>query len=307
MYGFVICIPWFRKKKLGQIVRREGLKTHYCKNGTPTCGGIIFVISSTLIFIVYASILRYPPLYVIIILMPLVLYSIIGFIDDGLIIKEGKNDGLKANFKVLLEIIWASIYFYLYLKLNNNTIVKFFNYSLDLKFLYGVLVLLMFVSSTNSFNITDGVDGLSGGLMVICLISVIILAGYKNNQALVLFSLILLGSLLSYLCYNFGGAKIFMGDSGSLALGATLANMFILLKMELLLIISGIVFIIETLSVIVQVIYFKLTKGKRIFLMSPIHHHFELKGLNEKKIDYLFWIIGFLAASLTVYLGIKYY
>ncbi|MDD4000910.1 MAG: phospho-N-acetylmuramoyl-pentapeptide-transferase, partial [Bacilli bacterium] len=183
--------------------------------------------------------------------------------------------------------------------------VNIFGWKVDLKWGYGILILLMLVASSNAVNLSDGLDGLASGLCIIALGVIIILSNYVKNEGVLIFALCLLGAVLAFLCYNFKPAKIMMGDTGSLALGASLANLFILLKIEVLLLIVGIVFVIETLSVIFQVLYFKITKGKRIFLMTPIHHHFELKGHSETEIAAGFWIIAVIFAIIGLIIGMN--
>jgi phospho-N-acetylmuramoyl-pentapeptide-transferase len=233
------------------------------------------------------------------------MYSIIGFIDDYLIVIKKNNQGISAKSKMFFQIIWSALYFFVFLDKGMSSNVNLFGLTINLKWGYGILILLMLVSSSNAVNLSDGLDGLASGLLVIASLAVIVLAAYQKNNSLLIFSICLLGALFAFLCYNFNPAKVFMGNTGSLALGATLANMFILLKMEVLLIVVGFVFVLEALSVILQVSYFKLTKGKRIFKMAPLHHHFELKGYKEVEVVMLFWFLGILCATIGIILGIE--
>lgn len=305
---FVVFIPFFREIKLGQMIREEGPKAHYKKAGTPTMGGSLIVLGTILSFLMVVIINGYNDFsYIILLIFPTIIYSLIGLIDDYLIVVKKNNQGLKPNLKLLMQIISAVIYFYIFLKIGLPTKINFFNLEVDFKWFYGVIILLMLLSSSNAVNIADGIDGLCGGLVIIALFSFAALALHFEDQYILIFCIAMIASIIGFLCYNLHPAKIFMGDAGSLALGASLANIAILLKIEILLIIIGFVFVIETLSVIIQVSYFKITKGKRIFLMSPLHHHFELKGLNEWQVNLLFWFLALLSAFVGIFLGVFYF
>lgn len=305
---FIVFIPFFRDIRVGQMIREEGPKAHYKKAGTPTMGGSLIVLGSILAFLMVVIISGLTNFnYIILIVFPSLIYGLIGLIDDYLIVHKKNNQGLKGGIKLLLQILSAVIYFYIFLKQGYSTTIKLFNREVDLKWFYGVFILLMLISSANAVNIADGIDGLAGGLVVIAIFAFLALAHYFEQKYILIYCLALIGSVIAFLCYNIHPAKIFMGDAGSLALGASLANIAILLKLEILLIIIGFVFVLETLSVIMQVTYFKLTKGKRIFLMSPIHHHFELKGLSEWQVDLLFWFMALLCAFVGVFLGVFYF
>ena len=190
--------------------------------------------------------------------------------------------------------------------IKRDTKVNIFYYYIDLNWFYGLLVVFMLVATSNAVNLTDGLDGLVSGNLIIILIALGLLS-YKKNIEITYFTVILIGCILGFLCYNFYPAKLFMGDIGSLSLGASIASIFIVMKMEILLMIFGFVFILETLSVILQVSYFKKTNGKRLFLMTPIHHHFEMKGFKEWQIDLLFWVVTLIMATIGLFLGYKFY
>lgn len=305
---FIFFIPVLRIVKFGQSIRTDGPAKHLKKSGTPTMGGLIIILGTTISFI-YLSIteIKVSNHDLLLLLIPIMMYGLIGFIDDYLIVVKKNNKGLSAKTKLFFQIIWAGIYFYLFLDKGMSSKINCFGLIIDLKWGYGILILLMLVASSNAVNLSDGLDGLASGLMIIGLSAVIILAYYQKNHPVLIFSLCLLAAILAFLCYNFNPAKVFMGNTGSLALGATLANLFILLKMEILLIIVGFVFAVEALSVIIQVTYFKITKGKRIFRMAPIHHHYELIGLNEWEVDALFWLIGIIFAIIGVIIATKVY
>ena len=296
----VFLIPLLRRIKIGQSIRREGPKGHYAKAGTPTMGGAIIILS--IVFAVLYLHFTGEPFdknTLLLLFMPVILYGALGFLDDYLIVVKKNNEGLGKYFKLFIQIVWAGMYFYLFLDKGLTSTVNLFGREIDLKWFYGVLVLLLFVGFTNAVNFSDGLDGLAAGLLIIAFSATALIARFAGNTEVTLFALAVTGAVLAFFCYNFNPAKIFMGDVGSLALGATLVNLFILMKMEVLLLVVGLVFIIEGLSVLIQVIYFKATGGKRIFLMSPIHHHFELKGMNEWEVDVLFWLAG-LGAALAV-------
>ncbi|HHX81158.1 MAG TPA: phospho-N-acetylmuramoyl-pentapeptide-transferase [Acholeplasmataceae bacterium] len=305
IFLFIFFIPLLRRIKFGQTIRKEGPKDHYSKAGTPTMGGIVIILATVISFL-YLRLkeIEIDKHYILLLLMPLILYGILGFIDDYLIVVKKNNQGLTSRTKLFFQIIWAAFYFYVFLDKGLSSVVNIFGWKVDLKWGYGILILLMLISSSNAVNLSDGLDGLAGGLIIIALGVIIILSRYIEKEEILIFSLCLLGAVLAFLCYNFKPAKIIMGDTGSLALGASLANLFILLKMEVLLLVVGLVFIIETISVIIQVFYFKITKGKRIFLMAPLHHHYELKGYSETEIDAGFWILGILFGLLGLILGI---
>ncbi len=297
----VFFIPVLRYIKCGQIVRIDGPREHYKKSGTPTMGGLIITVSFTIVFLIINAIyIKANIVTIMLLLLPVYLYMLIGFIDDYIIVVKKNNKGISPKMKILLQIIGVAIYYFLLKKADLGTTVNLYFMTVDLKWGYGVLVLLMFVSSSNAVNITDGIDGLATGLMIIALLGIGIIAYYKQNQIVLIFIITVIAGLMGFMIYNANPAKIFMGNTGSMMLGAIIANLMILLEEELLLMLIAVVFIIETLSVIMQVTYFKMTKGKRIFLMSPLHHHFEKKGFSEWKVDGLFWLIGLIAMAITI-------
>lgn len=309
--SFLVClvlliffIPIFRKVKFLQSIREEGPRSHLKKSGTPTMGGLFIILGSVVSFVIYFIEYNVSLDKVVLLLFPLISFGLIGFLDDGLIILKKNNKGIKPNLKFLLQIVFSLVYGILYLKLNGNTFLNVFGFKINLKYFYVLLVVLMLVSSSNAVNLSDGLDGLASGLVLIVLFGISVLS-YNMDISIFVFSLSLIGGIIGFLCYNFHPAKLFMGDVGALSLGATVASLFILLKMELLLVVFGFVFILETLSVIIQVVYFKKTNGKRLFLMTPLHHHFELKGLKEWQIDFIFWIIALLMGTIGIYLGNK--
>ena len=289
------------KVSFGQSIRKLGPKKHFIKEGTPNIGGVFIIIITTIITLIFGiSLKEYKITFMLI--MPIISYGVLGFLDDYKKSKERKNDGLTPKTKMIFQILWAVIYFFIFLD-DYNTIINVFGLEINLYWIYGLFILLCFVSTSNAFNLCDGIDGLAGGIAIIILFG---LLHISNNKMISIFIVSLIGSILAFLVFNFHPAKIFMGDSGSLALGVTIANLCILLKVEILLLIFGFLMIIETLSVIIQVLYYKKT-NKRVFLMTPIHHHFELKGYKEPKITIIFWIFQIIFVIIGIHLYEIYY
>ena len=290
------------KVSFGQAIRALGPKNHYSKAGTPNIGGV-FICFTTIIFTLYYGLTSGEYKLSFMLVMPMLTYSILGFVDDIIKAKTHKNDGLSPRTKMIFQIVWAVLYYIVFIN-EYDTTINLFGKDINISIFYGFFILLSFISSSNAYNLCDGLDGLATGLAIIILCGLLFLS---DNSLIDTFIVALIGSLTSFLVFNIHPARIFMGDSGSLAIGVTIANLCILLKVELLLIVFGFIMILETLSVIIQVIYFKITKGKRIFLMTPIHHHFELKGYKEEKISIFFWLIQFLFVLLALYVYKKYY
>lgn len=230
-------------------------------------------------------------------------YSVLGLIDDLLILRHKKNTGVRSNIKFLFQILIAIIYFIIYLIFNFDTTIDLGFTVINLKFLYGMFILFSFSGFTNALNITDGIDGLLAGTLSFILIGVYVISNdVKIHQILAIF----FAGLCSFLYFNLPKAKIFMGDTGSLALGSIFVSIFIILKLEIFMFIFGLVYCVETLSVILQVLYFKITKGKRIFKMAPIHHHFEIVFNSEIKTLVLMYAFTILTVVLGVFLYIKF-
>lgn len=316
MIGFIfssilalILIP-FLKKIAHQSLSIYLIKAHRSKQGTPTMGGLIFIITTTLITTIFLLIDKIEFNYtLLIILFTFLSYSLIGFLDDFLIIKRHNNKGLSQSQKLMMQLIVAIIFFYLFMKAGNEPLIWIhsLNIKLNIGFFYGLLILFILVASSNAVNLTDGLDGLAGGLCVIVFLTFGILAWntewLEGYESIAIFAFVLTGSLLGFLLFNTNPAKVFMGDTGSLSLGATIGAFAILTRHELLLILIGLVFIIETASCILQIIYFKLTK-KRLFPMTPIHHTFEKTGMLESDIVKLFWTFGLISSMLALLYGV---
>lgn len=298
-------IPVLHKLKFGQSIREEGPKWHQKKSGTPTMGGIVFISSIviTTLFMGY----RYDQLNVEIYLLLFVLlaYGMLGFLDDFIKIIKKRNLGLTSGQKMLGQILIALVFYGIYRVSGFPTTIAipFIDVSLDLGWFYFLFVVFWLVGFSNAVNLTDGLDGLLSGTAAISFGAYAIIAWSQEQFAIAIFTVAVVGAVLGFLVFNAHPAKVFMGDTGSLALGASIAAISILTHQELLLILIGGIFVIETLSVILQVISFKTT-GKRIFRMSPLHHHYEMIGWSEWKIVVSFWAVGLLFAVLGIYIEV---
>lgn len=306
----VLIIPLLKKLKASQSLNFYLQDTHKKKSGTPTMGGVIFVLSSmlTLLFLFLFNKIEITD-NVLILIITFLGYFIIGFIDDFLIILRHNNNGLSENMKLLLQIIISIVFFYLFMKSGNEPLLWI--HSLHIKwnigFFYGFFILFILVATSNAVNLTDGLDGLAGGLCTIAFFAMGIISlgadfllGYETIS---LFCFIISGSLLGFLFFNASPAKVFMGDTGSLALGGLLGALSIITRHELLLALLGIVFVLETISVILQRFYYKRTK-KRLFPMTPLHHSFEKKGFDERTIVKIFWTVGLIGAFISIIYGV---
>jgi phospho-N-acetylmuramoyl-pentapeptide-transferase len=265
-------------------------------------GGLIFLLS---LFLSTIFFLRKNPENILILLTTLS-FGLIGFLDDFIKITKKRSLGLRAYQKLLMQIIFSVIFIILsnlLLPEKNLRLIKipFTNFFWNSKYFFVPIIIFILIGSSNAVNLTDGLDGLAAGITV--LLSIFFTyAALKLNSPIYLMTSALTGSLLSFLLFNFYPAKVFMGDAGSLALGAFLASASIILNLEIFLAISGIVFVTETLSVIIQVLFFKITHGKRIFKMTPLHHHFELSGWRETKIVSFFYIFTAITCVLSIFI-----
>lgn len=309
-------IRFMKLKQFGQIVREEGPEHHKKKTGTPTMGGTIVLFSILISCLLWC---RFSNPFVWLVLLVTIGFGLIGFLDDYLKIKRKKNLGLKAREKILLQLFLVGVFYLLLfngLNFSSQLVFPFFkNLALDLGVGYLLFSMLVILGSSNAMNLTDGLDGLA-------IVPFIVVAGvysvlsyvagnmkfstylllpyipYAGELAIV--CAIFIGAGLGFLWYNSYPAEIFMGDVGSLGLGAGLGAISILVKQEFLLVIAGALFVMEALSVMLQVGYFKLTHGKRIFKMAPLHHHFELLGWPENKVVVRFWIISIIFGLLAL-------
>ena len=299
-------IKYLHFLKFGQAIREEGPQSHMYKKGTPTMGGISFILATVFALIIAMFIDSSNIKYYIIFIYTTISFSIIGYIDDMLIVVKKKNDGLAPRKKLMLQILF-SIIFYVLVKFIyediNYIYIPGLEYQLNISYLYMVFVVFWQTGFSNAVNLTDGLDGLATSVTIITTSTFALLAYKENNFPIFVFCLVLVGALIGFLLFNKNPAKIFMGDTGSLALGGILAAISIILHKEIAFIFIGLVYILETLSVIIQVAYFKKT-GKRIFKMSPLHHHFELSGYGEVKTVHLFAIIALISSGVGYFLGV---
>ena len=356
-------IRTLQNHQIGETIRQNGPTTHYLKEGTPTMGGIIMLLSIILPSILWAQLNE----YICTILIATLFMGVVGFIDDYLKIVKKLSKGLIARYKLIAQILVGIFISYMILNhidnpiifqdldhlsatqielindkvftqrdfektiisntsisipfMASNTVNNVINGFLELpQWLYVILIILVITATSNAINLTDGLDGLAAGLTAVSIMTLGVIAYasgrldfsdylnilyIKGADELLIFSFATVGACLGFLWYNSNPAIIFMGDTGSLALGTALGTLAVLLRKEILLIIIGGVFVIEALSVIIQILYFKYTKrkygtGKKMFLMAPIHHHFEQKGLPESRIVVRFWIIGVLLALFSL-------
>jgi len=290
----VIALPFFinylKKYNVGQKIRQEGPNLHQHKMGTPTMGGVIVILAS----IIIVSLLVPYNKYVLWSLIIAVGFGLIGLVDDLIKYFKKRSLGLLTMQKLFLQIGFALIVAYGVQQstdLGTEIYLPFIKNSIDLGIMFVPFMVLVMISSVNAVNLTDGLDGLAAGLIIIAMLSFALISYIQNMGSMSLFSLVVAFTSLGFLVYNFFPAQIFLGDVGSFALGGALASVAIFTKTELFLLIIGGVFMIETLSVILQVVSVKL-RSKKIFKMSPIHHHFELCGWKEPKIIIRFWIAG---------------
>ncbi|MBU5426797.1 phospho-N-acetylmuramoyl-pentapeptide-transferase [Tissierella pigra] len=295
-----IIIPMLRKLKIGQSVRDDGPQTHLKKSGTPTMGGIIIFMA--LILTVLTSGMLNKDTYVL--LIATFGFGLIGFIDDYIKVVKRRSLGLRAYQKLIGQIILATmlaVYQSSTSVLGTKLIVPFLkNQYLDLGIFYIPFIAFVVVSTVNAVNLTDGLDGLASGVTLIVLSFFGLIALNWGMNSISIFSTALAGACLGFLIHNAHPAKVFMGDTGSLALGGAVAAIAILLNIPLIIPIVGGIYFIETLSVIIQVLSYKLT-GKRVFLMAPLHHHFEQKGWKETKVVAVFWSVTVILCLIGIF------
>ena len=319
MIGFIISIiigvillPILRKLKARQSLSSYLFKKHKDKEGTPTMGGLIFIIPTILSIVILLLWHKINFSYNLFIVMFVFLsYALLGFIDDFLIIKRKNNVGLTEFQKLAGQILIALVFFFIYMKSGAKPILEFYTLGIEINlgWFYGIFLLFMLVASSNAVNITDGLDGLAGGLSLIAFITFALISAnsraIEGTSDISVFCFVLVGALIGFLAFNSRPAKVFMGDTGSLALGATLATIAIITKHELTFIVVSGVFIFETLVCLIQIIsmvYF----NKKVFLMTPFHHHLEKLGWNERDIVVVFWCIGLILSMAAIVFGVWY-
>ena len=321
--AFLICflfgpfvIKKFAQMQIGQIIQTDGPQSHMGKQGTPTMGGILILSSIFISTAIWGNLSNH---YVNILLLTLILFGFIGFIDDYLMQIKKRNMGFSAKGKLLIQVLFGLIISWLIYECpdfdSSLTIPLFKDISPDLGLWYIPFACLVIVGTSNAVNLTDGLDGLAIGPYIVASVTYMFFAYVAGHVQIAEYLHVrhitsageiavicgtLAGAGLGFLWFNAHPAQIFMGDSGSIPLGAILGTIAVATKQEILLLIVGGLFVAEALSVIIQVAYFKLTKGKRIFRMAPLHHHFELKGWHESKVIVRFWIISITLALLSL-------
>lgn len=297
--GLVLCIgplliPELHKLKFGQSIREEGPKSHQAKSGTPTMGGIMIILA-----IVVATVAGAPLTPAVLLALFITLgHFVLGFLDDYIKVVKKRNLGLKAKQKMLGQILIAIVTMIVgtrVLGIDTTIWIPIADVNVDIGVGYYFLVLFVLVGTSNAVNLTDGLDGLAAGTVAIASGAYALVCYMTGHYDLAIFSVAMMMACLAFLRFNAHPAKVFMGDTGSLALGGAVAAVGILTHTEILLAVIGFVFVCEALSVIIQVISFKTT-GKRVFRMSPIHHHFELGGWKETKVVFVFWMVGLVAS-----------
>lgn len=297
--GLVLCIgplliPELHKLKFGQSIREEGPKSHQAKSGTPTMGGIMIILA-----IVVATVAAAPLTPAVLLALFITLgHFVLGFLDDYIKVVKKRNLGLKAKQKMLGQILIAIVTMIVgtrVLGIDTTIWIPIADVNVDIGVGYYFLVLFVLVGTSNAVNLTDGLDGLASGTVAIASGAYALVCYMTGHYDLAIFSVAMMMACLAFLRFNAHPAKVFMGDTGSLALGGAVAAVGILTHTEILLAVIGFVFVCEALSVIIQVISFKTT-GKRAFRMSPIHHHFELGGWKETKVVFVFWMVGLVAS-----------
>ena len=302
----LILLPLLRKLKVGQRISSYVGYSHRRKEGTPTMGGLIFIIPTVLITIGLLITDKIP--YsdnIAIVLVVFLGFAIIGFLDDFLSLKKHNNEGLTTYQKLLGQVIISTIFFYIYMKNGGQTsfVVGTLGIDIELTWLYGLFILFILIGASNAVNLTDGLDGLAGSLSAVAFIAFALISFVVGFEDIGIFCLVLVGSLIGFLVFNTHPAKVFMGDTGSLALGGVMGAVAILTHRELTLLVVAGVFVIETLSVILQVFWLRVFH-KKLFLMTPLHHHFEKLGWQETDIVKLFVVFGLLLAMSGIIFGV---
>lgn len=294
-----VFIKYFRRKQMGQTTREKGPSWHGVKSGTPTMGGISILIAVSLVSVIFSLIFPVNSLLILLLTFILLVYGSIGFIDDYIKVIMKRNLGLTSLQKLIAQIVAAVLfYFGISLMIDVQSISLPFGFEVELGFFYIFFIVFWLVGFSNATNLTDGIDGLLASTGFIAYLSYTIIAVIQEQYEVALFTAAVMGALIGFFIFNKKPAKIFMGDVGSLALGAGLAAVSIVLNQEWTLLLIGLVFVLETASVMLQVSSYKLTK-KRLFKMSPIHHHFEMVGWNEWKIVIIFSALTLITSLLT--------
>jgi phospho-N-acetylmuramoyl-pentapeptide-transferase len=283
-----IFIPLLRKLKFGQNVRSDGPQSHLKKTGTPAMGGLIFLLVTVIVCLVFSK-----DKDMLLVLASTLLFGLIGFADDYIKIVKKRSLGLRAWQKIVAQLLVALLLTLVTSGVNQvgtSILIPFTGKFLDLGIMYMPFIIFIIIGTVNSVNLTDGLDGLAGGVTVVVMAFFSVVALVSKNEGILVFTGALIGALLGFLRFNSHPAQVFMGDTGSLALGGAVASLAVITRLPIFLVIIGAIYVAETVSVIIQVLYFKATKGKRFFKMTPLHHHFELSGWAESKVVSVFII-----------------
>ena len=300
-------IPLLRHRQFGQFIREEGPQAHLSKAGTPTMGGIAFIVGITVAIVVSMFMKGSMTTEKIAILLSMFAFGAIGFIDDYNKVAKKQNEGLTPKQKLILQLVFgAALAVFMMAKAGTTMLIPFFGKTVDFGIMYIPFVIFIEVAMANAVNLTDGLDGLAASTssIVACTFAIVGMTVHGGNEPMAVAGQAVFGALIGFLLYNHYPAKIFMGDTGSMALGGVLSAMAIVGHMEWLLPIAGLIYVIEALSVIIQVTYFKKTGGKRVFRMAPIHHHFELGGWHETKVVRVFCLFT-LVCCIIAYLSVR--
>jgi len=293
-------IPLLSYLKFGQTVRQDGPKRHLKKMGTPTMGGIMIIPAIIITAVIFSGINKASNLAVI----ATTGFGLVGFLDDYIKVVKKRSLGLRASQKILMQLVLAiilTLYAYMIYPGDSQVYIPFFEKAVDLGLFYIPFNVFIILGVVNSVNLTDGLDGLVSGIMLIISFFYTLIGLFFGIHEILFFSAAISGATLGFLLYNHYPAKVFMGDTGSLGLGGALAFLALSTKTQFYLLFFGFILVVETLSVIIQVLYFRAT-GKRIFKMAPLHHHFELCGLSEVKVVLLFWIIALISCFIGYYI-----
>lgn len=296
-------IPLLKKMKARQSIREEGPKSHRVKSGTPTMGGLFMLLAAVLV-VIFNKMIDPSVLWLLFLTLG---HGLLGFLDDFIKAEKKRNLGLTAKQKMLGQIILAVLFCLGVvdtLHLPYSIAIPFTQIDISIGLLYYPFVVLVIVGASNAVNLTDGLDGLAAGCCVICFSAYAVFCYMTGFNDLGYFIITLAGCCVGFLFFNYHPAKVFMGDTGSLALGGAIAGISVMTRTELLLIFLGMIFVLEALSVIIQVASFQLT-GKRVFKMSPLHHHFELSGWSEVHVVWAFWIFEGIAACVSLLFAIR--
>lgn len=292
-----VLIPALRRLKFGQSVRSDGPQSHLQKQGTPTMGGVMFFFSMILgtVFLAGSSSVAW------FMLVCALGFGFIGFIDDYIKIVKKRSLGLTAKQKLLAQLVFSIVLAFAadYIGISTAVTIPLLGWNIELAVGYAFFVVFLLVGTTNAVNLTDGLDGLASGVTLIVALGYVLIGYMSGNMSVMVFAAVLMGSCLGFLVFNHHPAKVFMGDTGSLALGGAVAALAIVTKTELLLPLIGIIYVAETMSDIIQVSVYK-KKKVRVFKMAPLHHHFELCGWSEWKVVRVFWAVTAAAVLLTL-------